>query len=243
MLSIIIPVYNESKRISKTLMDISDFFKKNGKNLGNWSSFQIILVSDGNDDTVFVAKKVMKRCGYSKNLKTIIFSKRMGKGKAVKTGLENCKGDAIIYDADESVPINEIMKIRKEFSKGAGLVIGSRKHSESILLNKTSLQRRVVSKSFNLYVRQIFNIPYPDTQCGFKGIKSEYVKQLTKKLTLSGFEFDVQLIVEAQKLGIKVVQVPVVWFHDKKGSVSVFSIVVAIKMLSSLLAYRFENLI
>ncbi len=241
MLSIIIPAYNEEKRIAPTLLKISSFFKLNRTKLKDWADFEIILVSDGSDNTVNVAKTILKSQNISKNLKTLDFSKRLGKGSAVKTGLLLCKGDAIIYDADGSTPIDQIFKIRKEFDGGAGLVIGSRKNKESIIRNNINLKRRLTSRIFNLFVKLFFGINFKDTQCGFKGIRKEFVKPLAHKLNLRGYEFDVQLINEANKKGIKTSEIPVVWSHVDNGSLTSFSIISGASMFISLLRYKLSS--
>jgi len=120
MISIIIPAYNEEKRLPKTLASIISFLNKEK------IEAEILIVNDGSQDqTKKVAQEIAKDNSF---LKVISYEKNKGKGGAVKEGIIQAKGDYLIFlDADNSTPIFEIIPLLTNLSKGYDLVIGSRR--------------------------------------------------------------------------------------------------------------------
>lgn len=206
MISIIIPAYNEEKRIGKTLDTIILFAEK------NLPAFEILVVDDGSTDkTIEIANQ--------RKVKTVKNPKNMGKGASVKTGMLMAEGEYLLFsDADLSTPIEETMKFL-EYIEDYDVVFGSRNLPESNITVTQPLYRRVMGKIFPFLVNCLVLRGIKDTQCGFKMFKRESAKRLFSKQTLSGFGFDVEILYLAKKNGHSVLELPVSWKNDPSSKV------------------------
>jgi len=214
-ISIIIPAYNEEKRILKTLKKIYEYLK-NKK-----CDFEIIVVDDGSKDkTVNV---VSNFADGKKEVKILKHEKNMGKGAAVKTGVLSASGDLVLFtDADLSTPIEEIEKLKKSIEIGYDISIGSRGLKESKIIIPQPWHRRIIGKIFPLLVRILVINDFKDTQCGFKLFKKGVAKKIFEELKTDGFAFDVEVLAKGKKYGYKIDEVPVVWYNSPRSSVKIF---------------------
>ena len=224
MLSIIIPAKNEAERISSTLERLCFFIAKSNANA------EVIVVNNGTDATPAIVRKKKKKYSF---IRLLDFPKPLGKGRAVREGLKTAKGDAVICDADGSWQPQEIPVLVNAL-KNADVVIGSRRLPRSRVYN-LPLQRRLASAAFAAIVAFLFGLGVRDTQCGFKAIRRTAYKKMLPLLKVDLFEWDVELLLVAKKLGLRVVEVPVTWHYKEGGSVS---ILLAAKMLSGVLALK-----
>ncbi|MCM8802723.1 MAG: glycosyltransferase family 2 protein [Candidatus Omnitrophica bacterium] len=231
-ISIIIPAYNEEKRILKTIEKVYKYFKE--KKL----DFEIIVVDDGSKDkTVEVVNEFLKE---KNEIKILKHEKNMGKGAAVKTGVLNASGDLILFtDADLSTPIEEFEKLKKKIEDGYDIAIGSRGLKESKIVIPQPFYRRIIGKIFPLLVRLIITNDFRDTQCGFKLFKREVAKKIFSQLKTEGFAFDVEILARAKKYGYKIAEVGIVWYNSPHSSVRIFKD--SFIMLFSLLKIRFKK--
>lgn len=208
-LSIVIPAYNEAKRLPKTLATIEKLFHDREPRV---KSFEVIVVDDGSSDGTSDYVKTEKL----KNLTTIRLDKNFGKGYAVKTGVMAAKGQYILMmDADGSIPIGELDKLwpcREQFE----VVIGSRFLTGG-RFGTQNFKRLLVSKIGNLLFSLLFRMNIHDTQCGFKLFRAEAAKKIFKHLTINRFGFDMEMLVLAKHFGYGVKEVPIDW-HDSLGS-------------------------
>jgi len=202
MLSVIIPTHNEEKRITPTLRLLSDFLEK------KYPAYEIIVVDDGTDATAEIVKKIGKHDG---KIRRLHFPRRLGKGGAIMQGMRTARGDAVIYDADSSVPAHEIPKLVEGLGK-ADVAVGSRKLPGSVVRG-LPFERKVTSAAFSLLTRILFNTGVRDTQCGFKAIRRQASKKLLPLLVSRGFEWDVELLARAKQKGMRILEVPVEWSH------------------------------
>jgi dolichyl-phosphate beta-glucosyltransferase len=232
-LSVIIPAYNEEKRLPKTLKEIDEYLRKQ-----NYES-EIIVVSDGSKD---------RTCEVVENLKFKIANLRLicekinrGKGYGVKIGMLNAKGKYRLFtDADNSTPINQIEKFWPEFEKGADIVIASRDKKGAILDPPQPLFRRFTGEVFK-YLRKIIVGLWEieDSQCGFKCFKDKAAKDIFSKSKISRFAFDPEILLIGKKLGYKIKEVPVYWKNDLKSKVKLKSM---IKMLIDLFKIKLNEI-
>lgn len=218
-LSVIIPTYNEEKRLPKTLKSVSDYLSK--------QSFEseIIVVDGGSTDkTVQIAEELKPEI---KNLSILRCEKNQGKGYSVKLGMLNTNGDYRIFmDADNSTSIDQIEKMWPYFEKGYDIVIGSRDIKGAILDPPQPLYRRFLGKVFRFLVSFICGLwEIKDSQCGFKCFTKKSAKDIFKRCKINGFAFDVEVLVIAKKLGYKIKEVPVYWKNDPFSKVKLKNIV------------------
>jgi dolichyl-phosphate beta-glucosyltransferase len=212
-LSIVIPAYNEGNRIKATLLIINDYIKSNNLNA------EIIVVSDGStDNTCEVVKEFTNRIS---NLRLESYPKNQGKGFAVKTGIEAGTGKQIlITDADNSTPIEELKKLQAALrSENAQIAIGSRYLPKSNVKIKQPAYRIAISRFGNLLIRIFLIDNIKDTQCGFKLFTNQAAKQIFSLQKVRRFAFDMEALVIATNLGLKIVEVPVSWFNSTESRI------------------------
>jgi dolichyl-phosphate beta-glucosyltransferase len=214
-LSIVIPAFNEQKRITGTLENIVRFIE------GCDFLCEMIIVDDGSVDGT---KKVIEPfCSKYPFIQLICFPENRGKGHAVRAGIEACGGRYILFsDADLSTPISEVLKMLKLLEKGCDIVIGSRALKDSIILVRQPWWRQGMGKIFNFLIRLFILKGIKDTQCGFKCFRSEVAKKLFSMSTLRGFAFDVEILLLASQMNYKIVEVPIVWRNDASSKVHPF---------------------
>jgi len=233
-LSVIIPAYNEEKRLPKTLREINNYLKKQ-----TYTS-EIIVVSDGsNDKTVEVSRSMKPEIN---NLKVLEFKERLGKGFGVKEGIFEAKGEYRVFtDADNSTSIDQVEKMWPEFEAGHDIVIGSRDMKESVLaVPQPWIRKIVLGGGFKLVRKIIIGLwTIKDTQCGFKGFKQKAAEDIFSRITIRHFGFDPEVLVIAKKLGYKIKEIPITWANDAQSKVKFKSMV---KMLFETLKIR-QNLI
>jgi len=213
-ISIVIPAYNEEKRIGKTLERVYEYFKKKK------TEFEIIVVDDGsNDRTVEIVEKFSSD---KKEIRILKHEKNMGKGKAVKTGILDAKGNLILFtDADLSTPIEEFEKLKKAIENGYDIAIGSRGLKDSKIVIPQPFYRRIIGRIFPLLVKLIVIKDFKDTQCGFKLFKKEVAKKIFSQLKTEGFAFDVEVLARGKKENFKIAEVGVLWYNSPESKVSI----------------------
>jgi dolichyl-phosphate beta-glucosyltransferase len=217
--SLIIPAYNEERRIGEVL-DIL----KNGLR-----GYEIIVVDDGSTDRT-------REIALSKKVKVVSYKKNMGKGFAVKTGFLAASGEYIGFvDSDKSLEPKYIERVFEKL-KDFDVSIASRYLKSSEIKINQPLLRRIFSRIFNFVVAKfLFGLKIEDTQCGCKAMRREAALYLAKNTITNGFEFDVEMLWRAKMKGYKIIEVPVVWGHDKN---STFSLKKGPKMFLYLLRVR-----
>ena len=208
--SIIIPAYNEEKRISKTVARILEFFEKKKVD------FEIIVVNDGSKDKTSEAVKIFR----NKKIRLLEFSPNHGKGFAVKQGMLNAKGDIILFsDADLSTPIEEFDKLIN-YIKDFDVIIGSRSIKGANVVKHQPFYRELMGKIFNKIVRLFTIRGIIDTQCGFKIFNQKAAKDVFSRTRITGFGFDVEALFLAKISGYKIKEVPVTWINDEQTKIS-----------------------
>jgi len=209
-LSIIIPAFNEEKRISTTLESINRYFRD------KLYQYEVIVVANRcTDNTVNLVKSFEARF---KNLELIDLGPRGGKGLAVKVGMQTARGEYLLFmDADNSVHIEEIEKFWPSFNKGYDVVIGSRYINGSRVINPQPWYRYVLGRVANLVVRLILLPNIRDSQCGFKVFKKDAAKFIFGKQEIYKWGFDSEILVLAKKYNYSIKEQPITW-GDVKGS-------------------------
>ncbi|MDP6600023.1 MAG: glycosyltransferase family 2 protein [Candidatus Woesearchaeota archaeon] len=204
MLSIIIPAYNEEKRLPEAL-DRTLKYLKNRK-IKN----EIIIVADKSKDrTLDVVQEYTKKF---KNVCCIYNPKKQGKGHAVRKGILASKGSLVLFiDADTSTPITELDKFLPKI-KNYDIVIGSREHKDSDVRNKL-ISRVILGNLGNLLLRLFLIKTIRDTQCGFKLFNGNIARELFSLSRINGFGFDFEIIFLAQKKKYRIMECPVNWAY------------------------------
>ena len=207
MLSVLIPCFNESEILEQTFKTVNKYL------IDRKLKFEIIFINNGStDNSIDILNKIEKE-----NLNIVISNKEIqGKGLAVKEGLLLAKFNKIlILDADLSVGIdhltNEVLQTQEV------LCIGSRSKGVEV---GTPYMRRLAGKTLNQILRKLFKMPFKDTQCGFKFISSNNIKEVANNLSTEGFMYDLDLILSSTKYNVKVEEIPIQYNHNFNSSVS-----------------------
>jgi dolichyl-phosphate beta-glucosyltransferase len=231
MLSIIIPAYNEEKRLPEAL-DRTLKYLKNRK-IKN----EIIIVADKSKDrTLDVVQEYTKKF---KNVCCIYNPKKQGKGHAVRKGILDSKGSLVLFiDADTSTPITELDKFLPKI-KNYDIVIGSREHKDSDVKKKL-ISRVVLGNMGNILLRIFLIKRVRDTQCGFKLFRGNIARELFSLSRINGFGFDFEIIFLAQKKKYKIKEMPVNWVYCEGTKVTWQS---HFKTLSELFKIKLNHLL
>ena len=203
-LSIVIPAYNERQRLPRYFDEICEYADHELP-----ADYEVLVVDDGSTDGTWEwLQETARSC---RALRAIQLPKNQGKGAAVRTGVLAAQGRKILFtDADGATPIAEERQLRQRLNAGADLAIGVRVEAESNRCERT-WHRRVQGEMFCWMVRQIVGVQTADSQCGFKMIQAEVGKAVYAGLQENGFLFDVELLMEAARLGMSICEVPVNW--------------------------------
>jgi dolichyl-phosphate beta-glucosyltransferase len=207
-ISVVIPAYNEEKRLGRTMKTVLDYLKEKNHD------YELIIVDDGSKDhTVDVAKEF----GDART-RVIRNDRNHGKGYTVRNGMLNASKEWILFaDADLSTPIDDLELLLE--NDDAQVVIGSRGVDQSKVIVHQPFYREFSGKIFNRLVRLLTVRGVKDTQCGMKMFRRDAAHRIFSKQTIEGFGFDVEILFIAQKYGYKIVEVPVRWFNDTNTKV------------------------
>lgn len=213
-ISLVIPLFNESKRISRTLPSIKEYLDEIERNYQ--ITCELVLVDDGSTDSTM---DVVKALPQFHNTQSLILPQNAGKGFALKTGFERATGNYIFFmDADLSIPLSHIGMFM-ELAEPDLILLGSRKIQSGLIKNPQPLSRRILGNGFIMLNNLLFGMHYRDFACGFKMFPREIGKRIFKKLTISRWSFDVEVLYLAKKFGYRTKEVPVEWYNDADSKV------------------------
>ncbi|MEM0135237.1 MAG: glycosyltransferase [Thermoplasmatales archaeon] len=225
--SLIIPAYNEEKRIRPLLEEISNYISINKL------PWEVIIAVDGNDGT---ANLIHKMSAIYPFISVNTGGGRNGKGGAIKRALNAARGDfVILMDADGSIKFSDILAHINDTEKYDAIIFDR----YSSLENNIPFLRRFASRGFNVLVKAMLGIRLNDTQCGYKILAAGYARKAFQKILVSNAFFDVALIFHLKKLDAKIVEIPVDYNHNGDSRFNVAALVLG--MGSSLLAFRIRN--
>lgn len=209
LLTIIIPAYNEERRLPPSLDQIAAFVQAQPEPM------DVIIVENGSQDrTTEIAEAYAARYPFIR-----VMHSPKGKGAAVKAGMLAGRGRYLfICDSDLSMPIAEVRKFLPPILSDYDVAIASREGPGAHRYGEPGY-RHLMGRVFNLIVR-ILAIPgFQDTQCGFKSFRRNVARDVFASLTMTGWAFDVEALFIALRRGYKVVAVPINWYFDADSRV------------------------
>jgi dolichyl-phosphate beta-glucosyltransferase len=228
-LSIVIPAYNEETRLLPTILTIIDYLDRKAE------QYEIIIVNDGSTDTtVDIVQKLQK---LKPSVQLISLDRNSGKGAAVRKGVMQAQGQLILFiDADGATPFAEIEKLLSAINEDFDVAFGSRAMPLSDTKVISWFHRKFLGRIFNFFVSKLFSQKVYDTQCGFKLFKHSAAKAIFAIQSLDGFSFDVEVLFIANRLGMKIKEIPVNWSNVSGSKVNV--ILDGIKMFLDLIRIK-----
>ena len=230
-ISIIVPAYNEEKRIVKCLTRIPEYCTSK-----QWD-YEIIVAEDGSTDNTV---KIVKEFSLANDkIKILSYKDRLGKGGAIKNAMLEATHDYVCFlDVDLSADISEVDRLIKYIDE-YDIVIGSRILRGDLEPIKRTLLRSFFSYLYSKSFRILFRLPIYDSQCGMKLFRKEIVSKLFNEIHITGFAFDSEIIVKAYWLYLKIKEVPIIWKYDEATKVNVLKQVKA--MGTDLLLIWYES--
>jgi len=229
-LSIIIPAYNEEKRLLPTLDQICKYLSRQNY------PYEVIVVDDGStDNTLQIAGDFANSNGH---IVVLTNGQNRGKGYTVRNGMLSAKGKYVFFtDADLSTPIEELEKCLPYLINSHDVIIGSRSLPNSDIIVHQPRYREIMGKTFNFIVNMLLLRGIVDTQCGFKGFKKEVVKKVFNRCKIDGFSFDVEALYLSRKFNYKIKEIPIRWRNSAlskvrpvKHSIQMFKDLINIKI-------------
>jgi glycosyltransferase involved in cell wall biosynthesis len=216
-ISIVIPAFEESKKISRDVEAASTFLES------NHLAGEIIVVDDGSGDgTAEAAENIEVPSGTA--LKVVRLPHHTGKGYAIRAGIKQTSGEYVMFaDSGCCAPYKNVLDGLKLLKNGAcDIAHGSRKMPGCNIRKVQSWYRRACARIFHWFVIYAMKIPaeFTDTQCGFKIYKGEVGRRLYRDCVTDGFMFDVEVIMRALKQGWRIKEFPVEWTCDRDSRLS-----------------------
>ncbi|HMK95133.1 MAG TPA: glycosyltransferase [Candidatus Limnocylindrales bacterium] len=210
-LSIVIPAYNEEKRIKRTLECLVERFN---------SSCEILIVSESKDRTDDIVTEFSKD---SAVIKLITSDNRLGKGGAFKKGAANSHGEIImLLDSDLPVPVSDVEKVAS-YVGHVDVAVASREVKGTKILVYPPLAKVFAGKAFSRIFNALFNLNVKDTQCGCKAFKREALQNVLNTVESNGFEFDAELLFKCKRKGYTIKEIPVTWSCKSGSKLNLFT--------------------
>ena len=209
-LSVVIPAYNEEARIGRTLSEMAAYLDSQP------FSWEMLVVSDGSSDRT--DQMVEEFASTHPKVRLIAYRPNQGKGNAVRVGMLAARGGRVLFmDADLATPPSETEKVMTHLEQGADVVIGSRPLKESKLEVRQPIHREAFGRISNGIVQLVGVRGIKDTQCGFKLFTQRSAQEIFKRCKMRGFSFDMEVLMIARDLGLRIDEVPIRW-ADQAGS-------------------------
>jgi dolichyl-phosphate beta-glucosyltransferase len=214
--TLILPAYNEVKRIAQTLGEAKAYFRERE------FTYEIIVSADGSDGTRELVAEMARN---DPALRVIGSVERRGKGYGIRQGVLLARGQIIGFaDADNKTPIGEFDKFEPWLRQGYEVVIGSRAMRESYIERVQPRYRRLGSKGFSIFMHAVLGLhDINDSQCGFKFFQRHVALDLFRRQRIDGYMFDVEILHLAAQAGYRIAQVPVRWRDDKDSRLALLS--------------------
>lgn len=220
-LSIVIPAYNEEVRLPALFEKLQAEAEKAAADAG-LRLREVLIVDDGSTDRT--RELLEAAAAESAWLRPVFpYERNRGKGAAFAAGALEAEGDwVLLADVDLSTPLDELGKLTAAIEAGADVAIGSR-HVAGAVVERGPAHRKLTGSAFSGAVRLLTGLRVKDTQNGFKLFPAEAVKRYVAQQTCPGFAFDVELLMRADREGLRIAEVPILYMHDHRSRVSVAS--------------------
>jgi glycosyltransferase involved in cell wall biosynthesis len=234
ILSIVVPAYNEEKRLPPTLAAILNYLRNSP-----YAGAEVVVVDDGSRD--HTAEIVAAAASEHPCVRLVRNPGNRGKGYSIRHGMLEARGTWILFsDADLSAPIEELPKLMDSAcARKAQIAIGSRALDRSLIGVHQSWIREISGIFFNRVMRILTGLPFADTQCGFKLYHRDAAQIIFPRQQLDGFGFDVEDLYIARVHGLCAIEVPVRWNNVEGTKVSLAH---GARSFSDLLLVRWNHL-
>ncbi len=215
-LSIVVPAYNEARRLPPTLAKLADFLRDFGR------PYEVLVIVEASaDGTLEIAARFAAQQAHFQAADN---GPQRGKGCAVRSGMLRARGEYVFYmDADLSVPLAAVPEFLARFESAphVDVLLGNRQHAMSRITRRQSWLRRTMGQTFNRILKASGLASLHDTQCGFKAFRRQAARDIFSRQTLDGFAFDVEVLLLAERLGCQIADLPVEWINSAESKVRI----------------------
>lgn len=210
---VVIPVYNEEKALERSIYTLTNFLNK-------YKDFKwqiVIADNNSNDGTGSIGKRL------SSQIQEVdyLYIPRKGRGIALRTAWSQTDCDFVSYmDVDLSTQLDALIRAVDALSNGADVVVGNRLDKNSVI--KRSLKREFISRSYNIIIKTMLGTHFHDAHCGFKTGRREVVQKILPYIEDNEWFFDTEFLFYAERLGYRIVEIPVTWIEDPDTKAKIF---------------------
>ena len=210
-LSVIIPTYNEEPNIRRTADAVLSWLRPRPM------AWELLLVDDGSTDaTVSLERRLAEG---EPRIRVMPLSPNRGKGHAVREGMLAATGAARLFlDADHSTPIDEAGRFLDALKEGADVAIATRRVAASRIVGKPPGHRHLLGEAYVKLATWLLGTHVSDFNCGFKAFRAEAAERLFRLQRRDDWSFDAEVLVLAERLGLRIDEIPVRWSHVQATS-------------------------
>ena len=231
-LSVIVPAYNEERRIGPTLEKLVGYLTSRP------FEWEVLVVDNGSDDATATVVESWASEVPQVRLESLPTA---GKGLAVRHGMLRAEGKLrFMCDADMSMPVEHLDDFLARMGEGYDIVIGSRQ-TEGARRFDEPLVRHLMGRVFNRIVRVVAVGGFEDTQCGFKMFRGELADEIFPLQHATGFGFDVEVLFIAKQRGASILEMPIDWHHEPSSKIS--PVADSVRMVMDTVLTRWRGLI
>jgi len=212
--SIVIPCYNEAKRLEPKLSESIVILRALIKD-----PFEIVLVDDGSTDSTYELLKAVETKFAPLPITIVHYAPNQGKGRAVKAGVLIARGAKIVVmDADFSIDLSETTRFLKALD-ASSVAIGTKKHLLTETIKPQSVPRRFLGKGFTALTNLFLGMDFTDITCGEKAFRGEAGRDIFGRQRINRWSYDSETLFLARRLHYDVVEIPVKWQHEEESKV------------------------
>lgn len=238
-ISLVIPVYNEEKRVQKTFQALKEGFSFSGLKLS-----QVIFVNDGSTDRTLslIEKEAQKLSKILKaQVQVVSYKANRGKGYAVRNGMQISDADYTLFlDTDMSTPLSQLKKFIPAIRKGVDVIFATRKNGTSLVLKHQPLYRELLGRGFTVISNLILGTNVSDFTCGFKAFSRKALREIFPLTRIDRWGYDSEIAFLANKLQLTYKELSVVWTNDEGSKVNL--IYALPKTIIELIAIRLNDI-
>jgi glycosyltransferase involved in cell wall biosynthesis len=230
-LSVVVPVYNEARRVERGVEAVAAYLA------GMGTTTELVVVDDGStDETVRLVRPLLPPGS------RLLIEPHRGKGGAVRTGMLHASGAYVIFmDVDLATPARFIEPCLTRLKMGPDVVIGSRRTRGARFERHQARGRELLGQGYSLLSRLVTGVPVSDFTCGFKGFRRAAAQALFSRHLVENWSFDAEVLFLAHRLHLRVEELPVVWHDDAFTKVRLSRDIVG--SLGGLVAVRVNHLL
>lgn len=214
-LTILVPAFNESKRLPRTLIRIHEYCSQNLR-----ETYEILVIDDGSTDNTTATVQELR--AQNPHLQVHRYSENHGKGYALRTGMGLARGRFVLFmDADLSTPVEELEQFLPKLHEGIPVVIATRKSADANITKRQPLWRESMGKGFTWLSNTILGMNFSDLTCGFKAFESSAGKDLFSRQKIERWAYDAEVLFLAKRAGYRICEIPVTWVNSTDTRVRV----------------------